>query len=72
MILEDELGIKKPATEETLQSIDCTLKRIADIMEREHGISHLQRMEESFKACSSSAASMTFAERSATDRGVRR
>lgn len=49
MTIEETFGIKKPATEETLQSIDCTLKRIADIMEREHGISPLQRIEESFE-----------------------
>lgn len=32
MTVEDVLGIKKPATEETLQSIDGTLKRIEAIL----------------------------------------
>lgn len=32
MTAENALGIKKPATEETLQSIDCTLKRIEAIL----------------------------------------
>jgi len=32
MTIEEALGIKKPATEETLQSIDDTLKRIELIL----------------------------------------
>ena len=32
MTPEEMLGIKKPATEETLQSIDSTLKRIEAIL----------------------------------------
>lgn len=32
MSVEEALGIKKPATEETLQSIDATLKRIEIIL----------------------------------------
>lgn len=32
MAPEEALGIKKPATEETLQSIDSTLKRIETIL----------------------------------------
>lgn len=32
VIPEEVLGIKKPATEETLQSIDSTLKRIEAIL----------------------------------------
>lgn len=47
---EELLGIKKPATEETLQSIDSTLKRIADILEKEYSISPLQRIRESSEA----------------------
>lgn len=31
---EELLGIKKPATEETLQSIDSTLKRILELLEK--------------------------------------
>ena len=32
MTVEESLGIKKPATEETLQSIEATLKRIENIL----------------------------------------
>lgn len=39
----------KPATEETLQSIDSTLKRIADILEEGRNTNSLQRIKESFE-----------------------
>ena len=39
----------KPATEKTLQSIDGTLKRIADILEKENNISPLPQIKESFE-----------------------
>ena len=50
MTAEDALRIKKPATEETLQSIDGTLKRIADILEKGNNISPLLQIKESFEA----------------------
>lgn len=37
---EDVLGIKDKATEETLQSIDSTLKRIEVILRQEQAIKH--------------------------------
>lgn len=44
-----ELIFFKAATEETLQSIDSTLKRIADPLEKELSISPLQQIKESFE-----------------------
>ena len=32
--VDEALGIKKPATEETLQSIDSTLKRIEELLSK--------------------------------------
>ena len=43
MTVEEALGIKKPATEETLQSIDSTLKRIEAIL--------LHRQEQQNQSC---------------------
>lgn len=36
--VDEALGIKKPATEETLQSIDSTLKRIEELLSKENRI----------------------------------
>lgn len=47
---EEALGISEKATEETLQSIDRTLKRIADILEQKYTITPLQQIKESFEA----------------------
>lgn len=38
MTPEEALGIKQPATEETLQSIDSTLKRIEKLLSKESNV----------------------------------